>query len=71
VSRELYDARHSFLNRRVELLEAGVEARDHDDKAREKVSADTRRQLLFIALAAIAMGVVSLIVTLVAASGSG
>ena len=69
VPRELYEARHSFVNRRIDVLEAADEAREQADKERERTAAETRRQLLFITLGAFATGIVAIIVAVLTASG--
>ena len=58
VPREVYTARHDHLSKAVRDIQEGNEER-------EKFAADTRRQLLFLALGGFTTAVFSLVVTVV------
>lgn len=62
VPRELYEARHAHLDRRVSLIELAAEEKEKADDA-------SRRQLQFMILGAVLAAGLSLIVALVLASG--
>ena len=59
---DLYEARHKNLDRRVGLIELAAEEKERTDNA-------SRRQLQFIILAAVLAAFLSLVVSIVLASG--
>lgn len=63
VPREVYEARHNSLDRRVTLLEA-------DAEAKEKTAADTRRQFVFLVLGIAIPAVLGLLLGVASVTGA-